>query len=768
METYLPYKSNRQRNNLKCISIAILGLLGSSMCVSAAHADASKPLAVNSIKHGHGSLRGVFPDLRVDANRDGRVDLDGKSDERLEDSRSALFLANLDDDGSRCAPGADLFKDAELGNADPEVDRRLLACNDAQDEIVNGIRDELDLARIHALPMPTVAVGAQVAVSGAPAGAIRLFIRDNGQLRAFDPATEKVPAQVLRAGLDLRLEGRDIVRDSSWDGTVRVTLSLPNGAADSVRLRVAPLLLQHTLQRSQRVLVNAPLTPISREQFDELYKDIPEYRYEAYLFNLQFASTGYAPFRDTLDAARRSAGIKPGLKELNSNGDRWTQDLFEPAYSSVPGGDGKPQVMRVVIRSAQPWRINGRVAFSLRGPDVGVVQQFTDDLPPTVHQSLNSLGNLDAVPAHTAHGVRYPNGRILLGSSETRQPDPSFAAMLAAQKAQPLLTLDTSWLDVGHVDEILQVVPAPNRRGWTLAVADPRGALELLRTAAANGNGAARLFIGRAPDRLDSLGAIEPSIDQILADANLMEDNERAAQHLDRVLAKLLDDLDLNERELIKLPVLFRLSFFTPRPGTGGNGSSGTGLGDNGSGVDGTIDGGTTGGTVTIGNLLADGAGFGNGNLLDPNLTKAQKLIALRQNLMLNQLQAGTGPQPSFGALKADVGLPQRYFAYSPNLANGLLLSSKPAGWDRGESGKREDGDGQPDWVFAYTKPDGPVVDGKDLFAQAAIEALGRVGVRPFEVDAWDWAHLGQGEVHCTTNVWRDVRPDAAWWRKRN
>lgn len=674
------------------------------------------------------SWRVAVPDLRVDANRDGRIDLRGMSDEDLESSREALFLPNLDDDADRCAPGSDLFKDVNLDKMDPEIDRQLLACNDAQDNVVNGIRDELDLARIRAVPIPDAADGATIVLGGAPTGTIRLFLRDGDQLRAFNPTTEKVPAQALRTGLELRLESRDIVRDSTWSGAVRVTLRLPNGASDTVRLRQAPLLLQHTLQRSQRVMLNTAKTPLSREEFEELYKDLPEYRYEDYLFFITSANMGYREFRKTLEAARRSAGVIRGLKELDSNGDRWTQDVFEPAYSSVPGPGGKPHVMRMVIRSSQPWRAGGRVAFRLRGPDIGVVQQFTTDLPPVADSSLSSLGNLDAVPAHIAHGTRYPNGRILLGSSDSRQPDPSFAAMLAAQKAQPLLTIDTSWLLVGHVDEILQVVPAHNRRGWTLAVPDPRGAVALLRAAAAKGAGATKLFEGQPQDPYSD-GSDPETIDQVLAHVDLMAQNERAAQHLDRVLTKLLDDLDLDESELVKLPVLFRL--FSP-----------------------TIFEPLTNGTDTSGQQFMNGS--------PP--TPTQKLLGFNQNLMLSELEAAARPQEGLKSLSAKGTLPERYYAWSPNLANGLLLSAQPAEKDLAESGNRE---APLDWVFAYTNPHGPVVDGKDIFAQAAVEALSHVGVRPFDIDAWIWAHNGQGEVHCTTNVWRDVYPDAAWWRIR-
>ncbi|KJV05479.1 hypothetical protein VZ94_17890 [Methylocucumis oryzae] len=135
--------------------------------------------------------------------------------------------------------------------------------------------------------------------------------------------------------------------------------------------------------------------------------------------------------------------------------------------------------------------------------------------------------------------------------------------MLAAQGVQPLLKIDTSWLAVGHVDEILQVVPANNRRGWTFAVPDPRLAVRLLRAAQAKDNGEATLFTGRPVGRFTNASA-QRTINEILADAELMADNEDVAQHLDNTLTPLLDELGLAQKDLVRLPVLFEGLTFPP------------------------------------------------------------------------------------------------------------------------------------------------------------------------------------------------------------
>jgi len=54
--------------------------------------------------------------------------------------------------------------------------------------------------------------------------------------------------------------------------------------------------------------------------------------------------------------------------------------------------------------------------------------------------------------------------------------------LLVAQRRQPIVELDTTWLDVGHIDEMLAVVPNPTS-GFSVLHASSAMALALLREA---------------------------------------------------------------------------------------------------------------------------------------------------------------------------------------------------------------------------------------------------------------------------------------------
>jgi len=61
-------------------------------------------------------------------------------------------------------------------------------------------------------------------------------------------------------------------------------------------------------------------------------------------------------------------------------------------------------------------------------------------------------------PEMPAHPIA-PYGKILLGDDGTdRQPLPIFRQLLEAQKVQPVVPVDTSWLRVAHTDEIVNFV----------------------------------------------------------------------------------------------------------------------------------------------------------------------------------------------------------------------------------------------------------------------------------------------------------------------
>ncbi|MET9275440.1 protein-arginine deiminase family protein [Kribbella sp. NPDC003557] len=459
-------------------------------------------------------------------NRDGlltRADDAGKS--AWTDSRGAVFLPNLDDDERRCT-----VDPADLDAPGRAVDDKLAACTDAADDRINGPRDAADLAPLTIDAQRNLSRDATGAVTITPAGKARVFA--NGRPVGALTATE------LRQGVRLQLEGRDIVRDpKQWNGQITVTLSVTDHgrtSTDQVRMRVAPLMLQNDLQRAQTVLAGRPAEGDGWWGGDAPYQDGVPGEWE------QFAST----LRKATDV-RFVRGTPDGWKDL------WLQDTFEPATASMPAVGG-PHTMRILIRSGNVWdfggtatpRPAGRLLYrDLRGPDIGIVQELAANASPGLDDLLNMGGNLESLPPYAG----YPHGRIVYGSGE-RRPDAGFITMVTGQGYQPPVVIDTSWLMVGHADETTHVVRANNARGWTLAVADPRLAVRLLRDVQRHGGGGQRLFA-------DTNAKHKPTVDDVLRTG--LPGNEAAARHIDDQLKILLAATGLRADELVRLPVFF-------------------------------------------------------------------------------------------------------------------------------------------------------------------------------------------------------------------
>src|SRR5262249_47405969 len=94
-------------------------------------------------------------------------------------STGAIFLANIDDDQQACpiVQSNTMLSDVALAS-----------CNDAQDTIVNGDDDLLDLAPIGVGQWATAPAGttATVTADGASAPYVHLFIMRGGQMTFFD------------------------------------------------------------------------------------------------------------------------------------------------------------------------------------------------------------------------------------------------------------------------------------------------------------------------------------------------------------------------------------------------------------------------------------------------------------------------------------------------------------------------------------------------------------------------------------------------------
>ncbi|GHC89808.1 protein-arginine deiminase domain-containing protein [Streptomyces violaceochromogenes] len=473
---------------------------------------------------------GVRADLRADVNRDGRVDVTGGSDTTGEDAwsvdRGAVFLPNIDDDSKRCPVTAP--------DGEPLSDAKLAACNDGSDAKVNGTEDAADLARVRSVPLPGLPANATGSLKIATGGKhAHLFLKRAGKWIPVTSATRLTAAE-LRSGVEFGVEATDVVRDTAnWDGRAVVRLTVTSGqksTSDAVTLRVAPLLTQHHLQDTQQVMVskvqgNGPDSRLQREFVAALEKEV------------------------------KKAGVTTPLVTFERYADRWAQDFVEPAYVSMTGPGGRRQVMRVMLRSAQPDRDAGRELFErMRGRDIGVVQ-VTDRAEPD-DWSLNSMGNLETIPPYTHGGRSFPAGRIIMGERKDSGARPSkvMRTMLTAQGLQDPLLLDTSWLGVGHVDEFVQFLPADTPRGWRIGIADPKAGLQLLRDAKGAGHGRTKMF--SVPGR-SGTPAPKETIDQALASRHLVADNEMAARRIAANLEILKRETGVTDAEIVRVPALY-------------------------------------------------------------------------------------------------------------------------------------------------------------------------------------------------------------------
>ncbi|WP_370943453.1 protein-arginine deiminase family protein [Amycolatopsis sp. cg5] len=563
-----------------------------------------------------------------------------------------LFLANIDDDAGVCkAKAKQIAADAvekekaetdafdkrhqellELAKTDPEraereyaqlqkdhrvaqyaADREMAACNDAADDVVNGPQDEKDLTRLHVWsPWGT----GKVAVPEH----VRVFVK-RAQWEVVKADTV-LSEEELRRGVEVGVEGLDVIRDAKvWDGRVTVGLTV-NGHTSKLDLREAPVITQNNTQRVQDVLI------ADQRETDAAF-----------------------------DKAMAGAVDKP-LHRVDTGGDDWMQDVFEPASMSVPGSS-----MRVLITSVNnSRRLGARTAWTeFAGPGVAAVH-VEHAFTAKEHESLDSMGNLETVPPRPG----FPSGQIIVGAGDPGEgPAAEMLTFLAAQAVQQPITLDTSWLDVGHVDEFVQFVPAPGSRlGWRALVADPVRGLQLLKDA---GHGD-QIMHGDLP-KLEwpyDLHVDQRSIGEFLADEQFVRTNQNAASKIDANLAVLRQKTGLTDADIVRVPTLFSY--------------------------------------------------------------KSLDWQFLKQDI--DRMPAGPEKDKKLAQLTAMTIA----VAEIPNAVNGLVL----------DGGR-----------YVAPKQYGPLIGGKDVFAEAVTQSLKSTGLTVRYVDDFLGAHMSGGEIHCVTNTLR-------------
>ena len=99
-----------------------------------------------------------------------------------------------------------------------------------------------------------------------------------------------------------------------------------------------------------------------------------------------------------------------------------------------------------------------------------------------MHHSINFGGNLEVAPPTAG----APFGSIVFGTElrEGQPGDRELVRFLISQKVQPFVHINTNWLGVGHVDEVMCFLPAPASGGGVrIALASPMVAIKILNAA---------------------------------------------------------------------------------------------------------------------------------------------------------------------------------------------------------------------------------------------------------------------------------------------
>ncbi|XP_070967454.1 protein-arginine deiminase type-2-like isoform X2 [Oncorhynchus clarkii lewisi] len=235
--------------------------------------------------------------------------------------------------------------------------------------------------------------------------------------------------------------------------------------------------------------------------------------------------------------------------EYMNRGDRWMQDEIEFGYIDSPH-----QRFPVVLDSPRDGELQDFPYDVLLGPDFGYVTRTAYDEEVS---SLDSFGNLEVSPPVIVNGKIYPLGRIIIGvafptANKGRNMTKVVQDFLWAQKVQEPIALFSDWLLVGHVDEFMTFVPAPDKKGFRLLLASPDAGYKLFRGLQNDGHGQAKMF--------DGLGAEEEiTVDEILSDDKLGAENNYVQSCIDWNRDVLKRELGLDDDDIIDLPILFHV-----------------------------------------------------------------------------------------------------------------------------------------------------------------------------------------------------------------
>jgi protein-arginine deiminase len=316
----------------------------------------------------------------------------------------------------------------------------------------------------------------------------------------------------------------------AWDGAFILTVSAHVPGSDEIAIStlpflVAPYMLASSLDPVEEVLVVS--NSRTADFVEKLQQIIPQ--------------TG---------ARLRSIKV-PNGDEL----DVWVQDAVEIGRICVPLGTSVLQAVsalggiRALSEEMDCKPLDSAVAHFFEARRAIVIDQV---IPRAGTGWIDWFGNLEvSPPVVDQSGRAFPCGRILTGAQKTYGMHPEVLEFLEAQHIQgPPLVLDTSWLTIGHVDEVVSFIPANGNSGFRVLVPNTELAWSILKDLRLRGYEDSLVFANKKKR--------ETTVAQLLDNETLLTENTLIQSSLDQMKVQLCSGLGLKASDFVELPALFQ------------------------------------------------------------------------------------------------------------------------------------------------------------------------------------------------------------------
>ena len=435
-------------------------------------------------------------------------------------------FADLDHTGRLAGPvNPRTIRDVDFGIAVPLpthiADSELLPARDTENQ---DIASRLGLLRIDS-PDPQVQIS--VSAAGEGSAALRLYRRaPEGWRRVTTTAGSSWTLQTDERGrvdvgvgvvLPAATEGEE---PPVWPRAFTVQIGAAGVDFQRIPFRVSPFIIPCALDKADEVLI------VARASTADAVTDLKQW------------STSTKVAVSTLDAQDPC--------------DQWMQDTMEPGVFAFPSSSGLIQARGIM--SGQRREFGAGAA----GLDRQIADRLSERGQVIVHQSvprkstrwIDWFGNLEVSPPHTdANGRRFPYGRVITGRQRELAMHPDALRFLEAQGVQwPPIVLDTSWLTIGHVDEIVNFVPARTPLGWKVLLPSPLAARNTLDALIRRSLGELPVFAGTRD---------ETTVAKLRDGAAASEENVAIDGTIAGIRDQLQRELNIREGDFAMLPCLF-------------------------------------------------------------------------------------------------------------------------------------------------------------------------------------------------------------------